>query len=156
MEGTRILFHHQANDEHWPRQGRAGDCLRTALACILHQPLEAVPNFAQGLRAANGDSFKIALERVRAYLGTQHTVWPFSFRASDLDAVLGHVGTLNPEDRYIVMGGTKHRGINHAVCALGTQIEWDPSPSAEKTNTIVSGMWPERTAYGILVVGVRL
>ena len=151
-----MLYHQQENDQHWPRQGKAGDCLRAALACVLHQPLESVPNFAEGLRAANADSFKTALERMRAYLGSGYTVWPFAFRASSLDAVLGHIGAMNPDDRYIVMGGTKHRGINHAICARGYHVEHDPSPSAEKGNTIVSGMWPERTAYAIIVVGVRL
>ena len=151
-----MLYHHQENDRHLPREGRAGDCLRAALACILHQPLEAVPNFARGLRAAHGESDRIGLERVRAYLGKDYTVWPFAFRASSLDEALDYVGALNPDSRYIVMGGTKHRNINHAVCALGNQIEWDPSPSAAKGDTIVSGMWPERTAYAIIVVGVRL
>ena len=151
-----MLFHSQANDQHWPREGRAGDCLRAALACILDQPLEAVPNFAQGLRAANLDSFRIALERVRDWLGEHHTVWPFAFRADSLEEVLALVGALNPDTRYIAMGGTEHRGINHAVCALGNQVEWDPSPSADKGNTIVSGMWPDRTAFAIIVVGVKL
>ena len=154
--GARILYHSQANNEHWPLQGRAGDCLRTALACILHQPLESVPNFAEGLRAANEDSFRVALERMRAYLGDGVTVWPFSFKVETLEEAMSYVGARNPDSRYIAMGGTKHRGINHAVCCRGAEVEWDPSPSADKGNTIVSGMWPDRTAFAIIVVGVKL
>ena len=151
-----MLYHLQANDQHWPRDGKAGDCLRTALACILHQPLESVPNFAEGLRAANEDSFRVALERMRAYLGDGVTVWPFGFKADSIEEVLSYVGARNPDSRYIVMGGTRHRGINHSACALGDRIEWDPSPSAEAENTIVSGMWPDRTAYAVIVIGLRL
>ena len=151
-----MLYHKQANDQHWPRQGRSGDCLRAALASILHQPLESVPNFSEGLRAANRDSFRVGLERIRNYLGEGLTVWPFSFKADSMEAVLQYAGARNPDSRYLVMGGTKHRGINHAVCCRGAEIEWDPSPSSEKGNTIVSGMWPDRTAYGIIVVGLKL
>ena len=115
-----------------------------------------MPNFAEGLRAANKDSFKVGLERIRAHLGDRLTVWPFSFKAGSIDEVLSYVGARNPDSRYLIMGGTKHRGINHSVCALGDRIEWDPSPSAEKGNTIVSGMWPDRTAYAVIVVGLRL
>ena len=146
-----MRYHRQKARFHRPDKGRFGDCYETALACILDMELEAMPSFGYGLGGGLGDMMTFA-ERVRKWTPPGIYIWTFDFKAPCMEELLDWCGERNPGARYIVYGGTKRPGNNHAVCCRGNEIEWNPG-GTNLHNVIVHPMWPERTSFNISLIG---
>ena len=147
-----MLHHEQAFRRHQPENGLYGDCFRTLIACLLDLPRDDVPNFAEGLPAWTPEAQAECIRRARAWLAPERTVWNFPIKASDLATVMGWTARHNPDCRYIVCGGTRWKGVNHAVAAWGDRIEWNPFPAAK----IISPMWPDKHSFNIATIGVAV
>lgn len=115
-----MIFQKQAF-RHRPEQGEYGDCHRTAIACILDLPRDAVPNF--GEHYDDTDAFHAA---ERQFLASHGLAKVNTLFQADLDQVLAHIASVNP-DQYYLLGGTSRSGCGHSVVGLGGEIVWDPS-----------------------------
>ena len=99
-----------------------GNCLQTAVACLLDRPLDSVPHFVTFLW------WPAALE-----------LWA---RGEGLTVHTEDTTTI-PERRCIV-GGRSERGVAHVVIGEGGQVVWDPHTSRSGLVTITDVMWFEK------------
>lgn len=100
-----------------------GDCLRTAIACLLDLAPIAVPHFLEDDTKSGADLWK----HVDKWLSTQGlTTWFFAYPGEiPLDDVLTSVGAMNP-DKYYIVGG--HGYLNdHVVIACNDSVVHDPA-----------------------------
>lgn len=100
-----------------------GDCLRTAIACLLEIGPIAVPHFLADADRPGEDVW----QHVNDWLATQGlTAWYQVFPGEiELDAVLQTVSVMNPDKYYIVCGhGYK---FDHVVIACNGKIVHDPA-----------------------------
>ena len=139
---------------HRPRKGEFGDCLRACLASLLDMEMEDVPAFAEGMTYSSVPNMRVYLGRVREWLdGTGRAMWVIVLPVAKRDDVLGMIGNLNPNQRWVLVGGSRATGINHAVCCRGDVIEHDPS---ELTGPNIRGpLWPDRKVFGAIFFGER-
>lgn len=109
-----------------------GDCVRTALACILDEPVpEAVPHFVEFQRRYDEINERYDWWRaLRIYLHRSHRLDAISVEAQFPiyhDDAVSHP--------YVILVGASPRmeGTNHAVIADATtgEIVWDPHPSRD-------------------------
>lgn len=107
--------------KHQPELGIYGDCHRTAIACLMDLEPEEVPHF--GTDFEDAEKFN---QRVDEYLASQFLAQISVVYDCDLEIILKHMATLNP-NAYYLLSGTSKTGVNHTVCALGGEIIWDPS-----------------------------
>lgn len=100
-----------------------GDCHRTAIACLLDLPPEAVPHFG-AIHWQDPEEFHEAFERWLLDERWLRTVTvPYDCA---LDLLLAAVGSQN-RGAYYLLGGRSRTGVNHTVVCRGGGIEWDPS-----------------------------
>lgn len=136
---------------HRPHRGSYGDCLECCLASQLDLKREAVPEFSLGLDDASDRSMGEYLRRARAWLAPiGYSLWAGFSPARDLPSMLAEQEWLNPGVRYILCGGAKTEGVNHAVCVKAGKIEHDPFHT--RARSIKGPLWPEQRLFGILVV----
>ena len=128
---------------HRPARGEYGDCFRACLASIMDLPIAVVPHFAQGMTGCGAGRAEEMLARVREWLGPAQPFWFFTLAAETPEKARRVFSRFNPGYRYILIGGTRFKGVNHAVCCLGDSEEWNPS----KTAQLVHPMWPDRRAF---------
>ena len=138
---------------HRPDVGRYADCARTAVACLLDMPRNDVPHFQRGIKAWDGETMLEVLSRARTWLLTKGlTVFYVETEAGNVLEALGTFGGWNSGHRYLFCGGTRHEGVNHIACALGSKVEWVTCKDAD----IVSGYWPRKRVYGAAIIGKDL
>ena len=101
-----------------------GDCHRTCIACLLDIPRDEVPNWAEKYWD-DVDAWNAAEEKFLAEKGLSKVTVAF-YGDSGVEAVLSHMGTLNP-GRYYMLTAESRTGTNHAVICCGDKIVWDPS-----------------------------
>ena len=142
----------QQQNIHSPLKGQYGDCVRACIASALDLPIAVVPNFAADLRRWDARSRLEGLERVRAFLAPERNLWTVVLLADEKGEILSLIGKANSNQRYFLAGGTPYKHINHMVCCRGTEIEWNPSPTAE----IVQPLWPDRSAFTVSVITERI
>ncbi len=108
---------------HNPAQGSFGDCLRTAIACVLDLDRDEVPHFNDG----SSDTEKCG-ERANAWLASHELVliavpYPGEMPMAEL---LAQQEILNPGIHFL-LSGMSRTGVNHCVVATSKGIDWDPS-----------------------------
>lgn len=103
--------------------GQLGDCLRTAIACLLDLGPIAVPHFLED----NEPDGEVVWQRVNDWLATQgFTTWFMAYPGDvSLDDVLRSVSSLNPGKYYIV--GGRGYSSDHVVIACDGEIVHDPA-----------------------------
>lgn len=109
----RQLFHHD------PANGVHGDCMRTAIACLLEVSPQDVPHFLHD--GCDGATF---IDRIDEYLAEQGLVLvaiPFMDTPAN---VMDSMMNTNPNIRYLISGQSE-RGIDHVVIACNGKIIWD-------------------------------
>lgn len=117
-----MQFHTQLL-QHDPDNGVWGDCMRTALACLLDLPCAQVPHFNDG-----GPDLPEFTRRIDAWLlRIDKTIFNIPYAVKDLNEVLASFGRINP-DRYYFVSGRSPRGADHIVVALNDQVLHDPHP----------------------------
>jgi hypothetical protein len=104
-------------------EGEPGDCLRTAIACLLEIGPVAVPHFTVDDDVPTDQVWR----NVDAWLATQGmTAWFAAYPGEvPLDQVLLSVASLNP-DKYYIVGGRGYLS-DHVVIALNDKIVHDPA-----------------------------
>lgn len=127
--------------------GQPGDCLRTAIACLLDLGPIAVPHFL-----ADPDTPDV-WKHVDRWLATQGlTAWFSAYPGeASLDDVLASVAAVNPDKFYIVGG----RGFmaDHVVIALNDRVVHDPARlGAGLTGPGSDGFWMILTLASSVVV----
>ena len=123
------MKYHLQQCAHDPENGLWGDCLRTAIACVLDLEPEDVPHFM------DGHSFDAAVEdmtvtnNIREWLAArcfQLFRVMFSGDNMDLDEILVWTHAANPGMRLLLSGGSS-QGAGHIVIVKDGKIEWDPA-----------------------------
>lgn len=106
---------------HRPDEGQFGDCHRAAVASVLDLPLDEVPHFYEGGRAA------AEAERVeREFLRSRGLVPVVVAFEADIGRVLKAMGAWNAGTHYL-LGGMSKNGVGHTVVCLGGEIVHDPA-----------------------------
>lgn len=108
--------------KHDPDAGLYGDCVRACIASILELKAEDVPHFHHD----NCDAIE-ANARICEWLSGRGLV-PFwtGFPGSEpLDAILQHMGEINPTVNYMLYGN--NGSGDHVVVCQGGKIIHDPS-----------------------------
>lgn len=135
--------------KHDPENGQWGDCLRTAIGCLLDMQPELVPHFAA---AGDKETDEIVAERVNDWLAKRRlcriTIY-FSGKLSPEEACSA-LGAINPGIPYLFSGRSK-LGSNHTVIARNGKIIHDPSP----LNTGIVGPM-DNDFYMIEFIGAKL
>lgn len=108
---------------HDPEHGQYGDCLRTALSCLLNMDQEEVPHFC-----ATNPTSEDLWPAINAWLAeTCHlVVYSVAYDCS-LEQILTMQQIMNP-GLYYLLAGKSPRGCTHQVVACGDQIIHDPAP----------------------------
>ncbi|MDE2441810.1 MAG: hypothetical protein KGP14_12370 [Betaproteobacteria bacterium] len=115
---------HKQRYLHDPENGIYGDCMRTAVACIMDLELDDVPHFLEGNPA--GTEFN---RRVNSFLASKgKQIFSVPFAADRLDILLDSLGHQNPDAIYM-LSGESSRGVNHVVICRGGEVIHDPHPS---------------------------
>lgn len=98
-----------------------GDCLRACIASVLDMEPEQVPHFMDG----NPDAGAMMAQLIQ-WLG-ERGLAPFTVMlpGEPLDAILEHMGSLNPASTYLLFGGTGDG--DHVVVCQGGRIVWNPA-----------------------------
>lgn len=127
----------------------SGDCLRTAIACLLDLGPIAVPHFLADPNTPGDDVWR----HVDRWLATQGvTAWFFAYDgAISLGDVLASVGGMNPNKYYIVQG----RGFmsDHVVIACNDKVVHDPARlGAGLSGPSENGYWLIMTLASSVVV----
>lgn len=112
--------------KHDPENGQWGDCLRTAIGCLLDLPPEVVPHFA---RKGSAETDAIVAERVERWLARRGlcriTLYlPGTYTPEE---ACRNLGLMNPGVPYLFSGRSRI-GSNHTVIARDGKIIHDPSP----------------------------
>lgn len=140
--------------ERGPFRSPYGTCFRNALASMLDLDIDEVPEFSMGLSIP--DRNKRRREQVREareWLAARgKTVWWFPLRARTVAEALRVVNRTNPGLRWMLHGATAWKGLNHTVCCLGDAVEFSPGVDVD----IIGPSWPDRTHFGVFVLGDRL
>jgi len=118
--------------------GEAGDCLRTAIACLLDLGPIAVPHFLADANRPGEDVW----QHVNDWLATQGLTGWYSVYPGEipLEDVLVSVSAMNPDKYYIVCG----RGFNadHVVIACNGKVVHDPAVlGAGLSGPAANGFW---------------
>lgn len=119
-----MKFHRQ-RFLHDPDNGVFGDCMRTAIACVLDLEIEEVPHFNEG--GPDGKEFCRRVGEFVASRGLSIFTVPYSGEGG-LGPVLESIGHYNPSAIYL-LSGEATRGANHVVVCRGGEILHDPHPS---------------------------
>jgi len=146
-----MLKQRQASMFHNPGKGVYGDCVRTAIACLLDLERDEVPQFNDGVAGWSAAERDEVISRVREYLAPRRTLWCFERSSQEPREVRRWVARRNPECTYLLLGGTKHEEINHLVLCQGEEVVWNTCRNAD----IVSGLWPDRDIFDVWVIGER-
>lgn len=107
---------------HDPAAGVIGDCWRTCIACLLDKSPSDVPHFVDGC----WDDAATAARRTRQYLATLGLNFIEYPMQAELTDVLRSVGSINPDQHYLLSGNSRN-GTGHTVVCYNDQIVWDPS-----------------------------
>lgn len=105
----------------------AGDCFRTAVACLLEVPRDDVPHFAQE-NPEPGHGWWTAAKR---YVGESRPGWTLRVRAARFPVYIDPTWTEALPDRVLASGPSTRGNWNHVTLvdrATG-QHAWDPHPS---------------------------
>lgn len=119
-------------------EGEPGDCLRTAIACLLEIGPIAVPHFTVDDTVPTPDMWR----NVDKWLASQGVTAWFSAYPGDvpLDMVLQSVASLNP-DKFYIVGGRGYLA-DHVCIALNDAIVHDPAPlGAGLSGPNAQGFW---------------
>jgi hypothetical protein len=110
---------------HKPDEGIWGDCLRTALACLLDVEPDAVPHFNE--RADGRDDQDVA-RLVNEWVGSKGLalISVFFNGETPLDDVLA-AAAYGSFGMPFLLSGTSRSGCDHVVICKGSEIVWDPS-----------------------------
>src|SRR3990172_6846928 len=136
VQMKRVPIHHRKKDRpmifqkqkfrHFPPES-IGDCWRTAVACMLNLPVDAVPHF-NNYWPETEETAKKAFEEERQFLES------FGLRSVRCvyhgdcapEVLLTAFGTNNPGIYYLVTGSSRN-GCNHVVIACDEKVVWDPA-----------------------------
>ena len=118
---------------HDPDNGQVGDCLRTAIGCLLDLPPEAVPHFSAALWEDQDD--EAVISAFRKWLTERHgltlfqvaIIHPGGPEEFGLKEMLEWCKTVNP-GMYMILSGQSLPGLNHALIVLDGEIVHDPNP----------------------------
>lgn len=108
---------------HDPENGIHGDCMRTALACLLELPVDTVPHFLHD--GCDGEVFSRRIDEFLETLDLALLAIPFEDTPVN---VMMSMESTNPDTRFL-LSGLSPRGINHVVVAMNSEIIHDPHPS---------------------------
>ena len=118
---------HKSLIEHDPENGKWGDCFRTAIACLLDLPPDAVPHVCSGGDGTDADAMK-AMEE---WLSENHGLAIMSVTVVadivSMDEALQYMGSLNQNIYYLFVGKSRTGCVHNVVC-LGGEIVHDPTP----------------------------
>lgn len=118
-----MIKHHQVYT-HNPDTKTYGDCMRTAIACLLDKRPEEVPHFLWD--GCDGEEFN---RRIDAYLETQGlSLVCIAFTGCSVQETMDILAAGNPNTRFLISGQSE-RGTNHVVVACNGDVEHDPHPS---------------------------
>lgn len=112
------MKYHKQLVNHDPANNMYGDCMRTAVACLLDREVLEVPHFYEG-GVDTG-----AQDQWFDGQGLSIISLPFD---SSVSEVLDMMGAVNPDTRYILCGRNP-RGVNHVVITQGGEVIHDTSP----------------------------
>lgn len=108
---------------HDPENGVHGDCMRTAIACLLDIAPQDVPHFLH-----DGCDGGVFMERIDAYLASHGLALvgiPFADTPENVMEAMMHT---NPNMTYL-LSGQSIRGVNHVVIARNGEVIWDTHTS---------------------------
>lgn len=113
--------------KHDPVNGIFGDCMRTAIACLLDKLPEEVPHF--GEHFLDSATFDAA---VNSYLASQGLAqFTIAFHGEcGIKSVIDTVGFTN-KNMYYLLSGQSNRKVNHIVVCCENKIIHDPHPSGD-------------------------
>ena len=134
-----------------------GDCMRTAIACLLEvHPLDVPHWYEDGLAWEDDDGFSIQHGKMKQWLHDQGLLLiGHAYKCDDevfpLENVLLNMAVLNPDEFYILAGESK-TGCAHVVICQNDEIIWDPSPG----NPGIIGPQPHDGYYHVEFLARRL
>lgn len=132
-----MRFHKQLN-RHIPSQGEIGDCLRTAIACLLNLHPSEVPNFAEH---GNDEHVRPA---VRHWLAKRKlALLDVPYQADEehtLAMLTEHLSKVNGDDLCYMVTGMGLAGP-HVVIYCGAKVIHDPSPNNVGIQEPINGVY---------------
>lgn len=120
---------------HAPTAGAFGDCHRACMASILELVYEEVPHFADGWPSSE----EFARREREFLLGLGFVPIVTGYIADSLDRVLACLAVTNPDNYYILGGGTA-AGTGHSVVGLNDRIVHNPG-SAQIIGPLDDGLY---------------
>ena len=128
---------------HDPENGMYGDCLQTALACVLGIDPKYVP--CLNYSGLTGEKQKEAEDEFLDGIGYRAIVMPIAGTSAQM--VMDWVGRNNPGAVYLLTGKAA-RGVEHVVVCKGNEFFHDPHPD----NSFLTGPCGENTFWVEFIV----
>lgn len=104
---------------------QAGDCFRTALACLLDLHPEQVPHFMADFSQPEQGVWRAVDAWLMERYGLRRVSIPY--KTDDVDLIMTTLEQINPGLRY-KLAGKSPRGVQHTVIVEGGKVLWDPHP----------------------------